>query len=307
MDLILDNNNIFMINGGLETTLIYKYNLELPFFSCIDLFKNVNTKKIIYQYYLEYLKVAQKYNSFIIIDTPTWRFNKDWASKLGYNEIELLNRNKEAVVLISKLKNDYNNIIISGKIGPKYEGYFISEKMSIEESKNYHSTQIKTFSELNIDIITASAMNYVEEAIGISYSAKDKSIPLVISFTLNNDSKLPSGMALEDAINYIDYITNEYPIYYMINCVHPKYFIELLRINKDKKWINRIRGIRPNASSKSHEELEKLNKLDSGNIDELANYCKEIKNICPNINIFGGCCGTNINHVESIYKKIKNI
>lgn len=52
-------------------------------------------------------------------------------------------------------------------------------------------------------------MNYVEEAIGISYSAKDNSIPLVISFTLNNDSKLPSGMTLEDAINYIDYITNE--------------------------------------------------------------------------------------------------
>lgn len=55
-------------------------------------------------------------------------------------------------------------------------------------------------------------------------------------------------MDLENAINSIDNLTNCYPLYYMINCAHLKHFIQVLSKNINKKWIKRIKGIRPNAS-----------------------------------------------------------
>lgn len=302
---IFNNGGNVMINGGLETTLIYKHNLDLPFFSCIDLFKTEETKQIMYDYYLDYVKAAKKYNVPVIIDTPTWRFNKDWAIQSGYNDQQLANRNKEAVDLVRGLKDVYDNVIISGELGPRYDGYVISEKMTTEEAQQYHSAQVESFSSSNVDIITAATMNYVEEALGVTLAAKSTSTPLVVSFTLSSEGDLPSGMTLKEAIMKVDTISGEYPLHYMINCVHPVYFAELLKKNKDQAWIKRIKGIRPNASSKSHEELDNLGTLDVGDMDELANYCKEIQDSCKHIKLFGGCCGTTVEHIECIYEKVK--
>lgn len=197
-------------------------------------------------------------------------------------------------------KEQNNTIIISGNIGPRYDGYVIKNKMIAEESQNYHFDQICTLVNSQVDIISAFTINYVEEAIGITYTAKNKKIPIVISFTVENNGKLPSGMDLENAINSIDNLTNCYPLYYMINCAHPKHFIQVLSKNINKKWIKRIKGIRPNASNKSHEELNNATELDSGDINELSNYCKIIRKNYKHINIFGGCCGTNEKHIEKI-------
>lgn len=37
-------------------------------------------------------------------------------------------------------------------------------------------------------------MNYVEEAIGITAAAKESGMPVAISFTLETDGRLPSGV-----------------------------------------------------------------------------------------------------------------
>lgn len=308
IDRISDSTNIFLINGGLETTLMYKHKVDVPYFSCLTLFENEETKKLIYNYYVDYVQLAQKNNVYYILDTPTWRFNKDWGTKLGYNEQDLVQKNIDAIGYLSDLKKTYDKVLISGKLGPRCEGYYITEKMSTEEAKTYHSAQIQTFATIDtIDIITASAMNYLEEALGVALAAKEASMPLAISFTLNHDAKLPSGMTIEEAITTIDKATECYPKYYLINCVHPMYFIDLFKENRNEHWVKRIRGMRPNASSKSHEELEKLTTLDTGDMDELADYCKEVKKTCEKMNIFGGCCGTYVDHVECIYNKIKTV
>ncbi len=39
----------------------------------------------------------------------------------------------------------------------------------------------------------------------------------------------------------------------MINCAHPTHFANIL--NDGEAWLERIRGIRANASTKSHDEL----------------------------------------------------
>lgn len=301
---IINRNDIIITDGGLETTLIYKHNIDLPYFSCINLLKTDYGKNIIYNYFLNYINISKKYNVRIIIETPTWRCSKKWCKLLNCENYEIEKINQEAVNIVKSIKKNNENIIISGNIGPIDDGYVINNKLTIEELKEYHLEQIYILAKENVDMISAFTINYVEEAMGIVLACKNINIPLVISFTVGINGKLPSGMTLEDSIKYIDKNTNYYPIYYMINCAHPKHFISLFKNNSD--WIKRIKGIRSNASDKSHEELNNSTELDIGNIDELSNYCKNIRNENKHINIFGGCCGTDENHVENILIKCLN-
>lgn len=68
----------------------------------------------------------------------------------------------------------------------------------------------------------------------------------------------------------------------------------------DGSWVKRIRAVRANASNKSHAELDEATELDAGNPRELGARYAELANLLPNINIFGGCCGTDHRHIEAI-------
>jgi S-methylmethionine-dependent homocysteine/selenocysteine methylase len=86
----------------------------------------------------------------------------------------------------------------------------------------------------------------------------------------------------------------------MINCAHPKHFAGALKAGES--WTKRIQGIRANASTKSHAELDESVELDIGNPIELGKQYCEILQKFGNINVIGGCCGTDFRHVEAVSK-----
>ena len=63
-------------------------------------------------------------------------------------------------------------------------------------------------------------------------------------------------------------------------------------------------GIRANASCKSHAELDEATELDMGDKDDLAAQYYALKTVLPNLKVYGGCCGTDHNHVEAIANKM---
>ena len=84
----------------------------------------------------------------------------------------------------------------------------------------------------------------------------------------------------------------------MINCAHPTHFEHVLA--QGGLWLNRIRGLRANASRKSHAELNEATELDSGNPAELGAQYALLKKRLVRLNVMGGCCGTDHRHVEQI-------
>jgi len=145
------------------------------------------------------------------------------------------------------------------------------------------------------DMVSAITMNYVEEAIGIARAAQEAGMPVAISFTVETDGRLPTGQPLQDAIQQVDEATGSYPAYYMLNCAHPEHFEKVL----EKPWARRIRGLRANASRKSHAELNESTELDIGNPAELGVHYATLKcGLLPNLNVVGGCCGTDHRHVQ---------
>ena len=91
--------------------------------------------------------------------------------------------------------------------------------------------------------------------------------------------------------------------YYMINCAHPDHFGGTLQ---DAPWARRIRGLRANASRKSHAELDAATELDAGSPHELGQQYSALADRMPWLNVFGGCCGSDLRHVTEIARALQH-
>ena len=295
-------NTPFITDGGLETTLIFKEGRELPEFAAFDLLKTAEGTAALRKYFLTYADLALESGLGFILESPTWRANLDWGRKLGYDETGLAEANRKAIALLSALREEKETpespFVISGNLGPRGDGYVPAALMSAGEAEDYHAAQIGVFAASDADLVTAMTLNYVEEAIGIARAAGRHGMPAVLSFTVETDGRLPTGQSLQEAIEQTDAATGGYPAYYMINCAHPDHFLGALP--PAGGWRSRVRGLRANASRKSHAELNESTVLDDGNPAEQAAQYGEVRKALPALNVYGGCCGTDHRHVRAM-------
>jgi S-methylmethionine-dependent homocysteine/selenocysteine methylase len=293
-----------LTDGGIETTLIFHEGLELPDFAAFDLLKHAAGRAALQAYFRPYAALAQTYAAGFILESATWRANPDWGHKLGYSAGALADANRAAIDLLHEIRNEYETentpLVISGCIGPRGDGYNPTALMSADEAQRYHQAQIDVFSQSGADMVAAITMNYIEEAIGIARAARLAGMPAAISFTVETDGKLPTGQTLKEAIESVDQATESAPSYYMINCAHPHHFEHILAAGEP--WIGRIYGLRANASTKSHAELNESAELDEGDPAELGAQYLQLMGKLKNLSVLGGCCGTDHRHIEEICK-----
>lgn len=147
------------------------------------------------------------------------------------------------------------------------------------------------------DLVTALSLSSSQEAIGIVRAASSAGLPVAISFTVWNDRRLGGGETLREAIETVDDATGSAAAYFMINCSHPVDFGPAL---EDEDWVTRVGGFRANASKEEHSILSLTDHLDEGNPDELAGQYAQLRSRFPHMNVFGGCCGTDLTHLHKI-------
>ena len=295
-------DDLFLTDGGLETWLCFQQGIDLPEFASFPLIDTAEGRTRIVSYMEHYIRIALVERTGFILETPTWRANSDWGSKLGYDGDALYRVNVEAVGLMAELRDTYETpgtpMVISGNIGPRGDGYNPQELLTAQEAERYHAPQIRAFSRSQADLVTALTVTHPGEAIGIVRAAQAHHIPVVISFTTETDGRLPDGTSLADAINAVDNGTEKGAAYFMINCAHPTHFQSALAAGEN--WVARIRGIRANASTRSHEELDNSEALDEGNPAELGQQYLALRRAFPHFTVLGGCCGTDHRHVACI-------
>jgi len=293
---------LFLTDGGIETTLIFHEGIDLPHFATFSLLRDVGGRDALVQYYKTYIDIAEANGLDFILESPTWRASTDWGEKLGYDRDGIAAVNRDAIALMLRLKAQYGDanmkIVVSGCVGPRGDGYDPGNLMSADEAQAYHSHQIEAFAETSADMTTAITMTNANEAVGVVRAAQSSGLPVAVSFTLETDGRLPTGQTLVDAIDEVDSLTTGAPAYYMINCAHPTHFEEVMP--SGASWATRVRGIRANASRRSHQELDEAPDLDVGDPIELGQQYREILRKHPQINVLGGCCGTDHRHVECI-------
>jgi S-methylmethionine-dependent homocysteine/selenocysteine methylase len=299
------SGDIFITDGGTETDLIYSRGFELPCFASFHLLNDAEGHAAIKDYYREHAAITKKYDVGFILDSLTYRASSDWADDLGYTTQGLAEMNHKAIDLLREVGREFESdscrMVLSGCLGPREDAYMPNGKMTPEEAEQYHIEQIKTLDEAGVDMITALTLNEADEAIGITRAAMSLDIPVVISFSLETDGTLLNGDSLKDVIKKVDLATDNGPSYYMINCAHPSHFDFIF---DDQDWVKRIRGIRANASCKSHAELANSETLEDGDPVELGEQYAKLADRFKQLNVFGGCCGTNQRHVEAICKAV---
>lgn len=312
-DLPQMTGSLFLTDGGLYGLKEYD-ETSLSASSAFSWLRSSEGTLLLKDYYQKYLRAVRGHNTGFILESPTWRASKDWADSLGLSDNDLYLLNRKAINMLMNIRQAHectsNQIPISGCIGPQNHDEQPSACLTHTEAKLYHMPQVKAFEACHVDFITAMTMTYTEEAIGIAQAALECHIPCVIAFTITESGLLPSGETLKEAIERVDHITHEAPLYYMVNCENPQHIH--YAIESKSSWIERLQGIRgvpealdtPPCSHHTHtndppstnEARRQVNRRSR----ELALEYNILKAKLPSLNILGGCCGPNSQCITDI-------
>jgi homocysteine S-methyltransferase len=292
-----------LTDAGLETVLIFDEGFELPQFAAFPLVESDEGRAALRRYYEPFLELAGDRNVPLVLSAPTWRANGDWGRLLGYEGEDLAAVNRRAVAFVESVRDEAlppaerGNVVVEGSVGPRSDAYSPTLVMDAEEAERYHAVQLRTFADAGCVQATALTLTYPDEGIGIARAAKAAQLPIVVGFTVETDGRLQSGDSIEDAILAVDEATDGAVEFFVINCAHPTHFAGALPEGDSRR---RIRGLRANASTLSHAELDEAEELDSGDPADLAERYVALRRDLPELEVLGGCCGTDIRHVTAI-------
>jgi homocysteine S-methyltransferase len=288
-------------DGGLETDLIFHHGLDLPDFAAFPLLESAEGRAVLAGYFDAYADIATTAGAGLLLECPTWRANPDWGARLGYGPAELARVNAAAITFLAGLRDRYaadvDPILVGGTVGPKGDGYVVGERLEPAAAAAYHRPQLEAFAAAGADLATAYTLTDVGEAIGVVLAARSVGLPVAISFTVETDGRLPSGTTVAAAVDQVDAAAA--PDYFLLNCAHPDHLARGLQ--GPGRWRERIIGVRSNASTRSHAELDEAAELDEGDPVALAAAHAGLRATLPGLTILGGCCGTDHRHVRALW------
>ncbi|WP_309663605.1 homocysteine S-methyltransferase family protein [Tabrizicola sp.] len=287
----------WIADAGLETVMIFLEGIDLPHFASFTLLDSDDGRAALTRYFDHFVQLARDGQTGLVLDTATWRANMGWAAAMGLDADAIRSANQRAVSFAQTFRNrvetDSLPILVNGVVGPAGDGYRIDTALAAAEAEALHAFQIDTLAQNGVDLISAVTMTYPAQAIGIARAATRHGLPHILSFTVETDGRLPNGQSLSSAIAEVETSTGGSPLFYMVNCAHPTHFSGALKGD----WVQRIGGIRANASRLSHAELDIATELDDGNPAEFGVLYRELGGLLPNLRVIGGCCGSDHRHV----------
>jgi S-methylmethionine-dependent homocysteine/selenocysteine methylase len=291
----------WVTDGGLETDLIFHHDVELPEFAAYPLVWTDHGRDLLRDYYQGYARIAAGAGVGLRLETPTWCANPDRGITLGHDRAALAEVNRESVTMLQDLAEEWRDrvpeILVVGMIGPRGDGYDASPAVNADEAADYHQPQVRAFAEAGADAVSALTLTSPDEAIGVVRAADAYGLPVGVSFTVETDGRLPDGTSLAEAIDQVDAVAR--PAYFMVNCAHPTHVLPGVATLGDR--VERIHGLRSNASTQTHAELDQAATLDEGDIDLLVRTHRELEALLPALEIVGGCCGTDARHVAALW------
>lgn len=301
-----ESNVYYITEGGTETEIMYKYGHELPHFAMYPLLDNPKAVQDLELMFQKYLDTVTQSGCSALMGGLDYRASPDWAKLLGYSHNGLAEMQYRSIEFLKDAAKPYKgqipSILFVGIVGPRGDAYSLNKTITAEESEDYHSVQLTTLKEANVDLVWAATFNNVPEAVGVSRAAARIGLPICISFTLVSSHRLQSGPTLKEAIQSVDTEAGaNKPTCFGINCSHPQEFEPAL---EPGNWIERIRNIRPNAAMMEKISLCRLGHLEDGDPIELGEQMGALAKRYAHIDMWGGCCGTWEKHLEEIAKNL---
>ncbi|MEJ1962670.1 MAG: homocysteine S-methyltransferase family protein [Gammaproteobacteria bacterium] len=298
---------LYLTEGGQETEIMYRHGHHLPEFAMYPLLDRPAAMADLRAMYARVLDVAAEHDFVPMLSGLDYRGSPDWGEKLGYSRTALADALLQSIAFLREVARPYEgqvpNILIGGMMGPRGDAYSLNRTITAGEAEEYHSFQIETLKQANVDFVGAVTFNNIPEAVGVARAAKRLGMPLNISFTLDSNHRLKSGPSLKEAIEAVDREAGDArPDFYGINCSHPLEFGPALETGE---WILRLRSLRPNASAKDKIDLCQIGHLEDGDPADLGKRMGALARRYSHIDIWGGCCGTWDRHLREIAQNLR--
>jgi S-methylmethionine-dependent homocysteine/selenocysteine methylase len=313
--------DLILGDGGIETDLIFHHGQDLPHFAAFVLLDTEEGRERLRAYYRPYLDLARESGAGLVLETPTWRAGPAWFAALGRPSSDLGPVNRAAVRLLRDLCQEQPgvDVIVSGCLGPRDDGYVAATTMDERAAQDYHRPQVEALHAAGADRVTAMTVAYPAEAVGVVRAAQAAGIESVISFTVETDGRLPDGTSLPQAIQVVDDATERAAAFFMVNCAHPSHVALALDPPArgasmrpdaapdhadDRTWWSRVQGVRANASTRSHAELDAAEDLDEGDPATFGRDMARLHEQVPSLRVLGGCCGTDERHIRAVAQSV---
>lgn len=300
LSMILEAFDAIVLSGPIKTRLEFECNVHIPPSELIGHPKEGILKAIFEQD----IRVAQKYKLPIIVPTTTFRASINHLNKRDKNPDALEKINRAAVNFIKQLQKELESsispVITAAPVGSMGDAYDASHAPDSKIAEVYHDQQIRILSDTEIDYIDIVTIPSLSEALGIARSAEKFGKEYTIGFILNSSGLILDGNTLETAIQTIDSDVRLKPIGYMLYCTYPTYAQKILLSRRN---ISRLIGIKANASALSLRGLDTVARSEADDpskfVDELILLREKL-----GLKILGGCCGTSLNHLSELVKRI---
>lgn len=284
-----ESHRRFLIDGSLESWLVYDEGLAMPHGASFPLLNSAVGRSTLLRYYERLIETATANEMGFMLVSPTWRASADWAGQLGYSKSALTVTNEAAIQMLRGLRARHESpnvpILVSGCVGPRDDEYAASTAMRADTAEVYHNDQIATFRRAGCDLVGAMAMTNTPEAIGIVRAASAHGAACVVSFTVDGEGRLASGEPLKAAIAKVDAATGAAPAFYMVDCAQPASFADSLETGG--AWKVRVRGLRAIAWRKDDHAIDGPARFDSST---WATGYKRLFERLPDLRVLGGCC-----------------
>ena len=193
-------------------------------------------------------------------------------------------------------------ILIAGIVGPRGDAHGHDRTITAGEAEEYHAVQIETLRRAGVDLVRAMTFNNVPEAVGVARAADRAGLPLSLSFMIDSAGRLTTGPTLKDAVEAVDEQAGDArPDFCGINCSHPVEFEPALAPGPS---LERLRSLRPNASTSEKQALCRIGHLEAGDPEEPSAQMAALAGRLPRVDVLGGCCGTWDDHLRAIARAL---
>jgi S-methylmethionine-dependent homocysteine/selenocysteine methylase len=298
---------IYLTEGGFETELTYLHGIELPYFAAFAILSDPAKRLIFKGLYERVCDVAAAEGAGLFLGWIGYRASPDWGAKLGLSPEGLREATLSGIEFLEELRKAYQDQVpdfrINEGLGPRGDAYGTGGTITEAEAEDYHAVQLDTVRG-RVDVAWAATQNNVPEVIGMARAAKALDVPFAVSWSLNSDSRLNSGPTVEEAVTRVDEAVPGGVAWHAINCSHP---IEFEPALTPGSWLDRLRCIRPNAAAMDKIALCKLGNIEDGDPVELGRQMADVARRFPQMDIWGGCCGTDHRHLAEIARSVMSV
>ena len=295
-------DRLFVTDGGLETTFIFHDGIDLPYFAAFDLLQSAQGTERLRRYYERYARIAAEHGLGMVLEAPTWRASRDWGAKLGYDARGAGCREPpgdrpdagaaRAVRGARPADGDQRQHrparrrLRAGPADVDRGGARLSRRADrhLRRHRGRHGGGVHD--ELRRGSRRRRTGRARRGACRSPSRSRSRPTAACRAATArrrdhaHRRSIAGPSRVLHDQLRAPDALRA---------CA-----------GKRRRGATRIRGLRANASRRSHAELDESTDLDAGDPEELGGEYRALRPWLPRLSVVGGCCGTDHRHVAAM-------